>query len=413
MSSDLVGRDRELAEVRRWLEEAGRAPSGLVILGEPGIGKTSVWEQVGREAAAGGWRLLVCRCVKSEAQLSYAALGDLLRDVLPKLLDRMAPPRRRALAAALLLEEAGGGAAPDARAVGLAFLDALRGLAEGGPLLVAIDDLHWLDPPSRDAIAFALRRLHAERIGLSATIRSSQEPVEATLGQLPFIRSLTIGPISLAATFQLVRSRLGLALSRPQLIRIHDAAGGNPLFALELAAELQRLGPAAPGAPLAIRGDLREHLGRRISRLAPATRRVLAFASASPRLSRARLRAVAGSVAVDAALLDAEAAVVVAAGSDPVRFTHPLLAAAGYAAADDRLRRQVHRRLARLSADPEEQARHLALATDAPDAAIAATLEEAASGAALRGATAASGELLEMAAARTPAGRERERRGRL
>jgi DNA-binding CsgD family transcriptional regulator len=358
--------------------------------------------------------------VAAEARLSYAALGDLLRDHLPDLLDALPAPRRRALAAALLLDADGahganGADVADALGVGLALLDSLRRLAADGRVVVAVDDLQWIDPPTRDALAFALRRLRSEPVAFLATVRAGDAAAGTAFEPPPFVRTLRLGPLSLAATYQLIRARLGLTLTRPELVRVHEAAAGNPLFALEVAAELVRARASAPGAPLAVHGDLAEHLGRRVRRLASATRDVLLVAAATLRPTRELLRLAADDAPrIDAALIEAEEAGVIAPGSDPVRFTHPLLAASCQAVADLPAVRHAHRRLSRLVADPEERARHQALASEGgPDGRLARTLEAAAGHAARRGAAAAAAELMEMAAARTPAAAAPDRRARL
>ena len=117
-----------------------------MLEGEPGIGKTTLW-QAGVDAAPAGVRVLRARPAEAERELSFSALGDLLAPALGRL-GALSAPRRRALEVALLLAADEGGA--DARAVGLATLDLLRLLADEQPLLVALDDTQWLDPPSRE-----------------------------------------------------------------------------------------------------------------------------------------------------------------------------------------------------------------------------------------------------------------------
>ena len=151
------------AEWRRVREFAAgvpdrAAPALLAIQGEPGAGKSTLWRAgVGVAVDAGG-RLLRSEPSASETDLSFAGLSDLIGDVLPGVTARIPAPQREALEVALLLRPAGP-QPPTARAVGLATLAVLRACLAGGPVLIAIDDAHWLDEASRDALTFALRRI--------------------------------------------------------------------------------------------------------------------------------------------------------------------------------------------------------------------------------------------------------------
>jgi AAA ATPase domain len=139
----ILGRDAELAEVRSFIGSGSAGPSALLLEGTAGIGKTTLWRAGVSFARARGHRVLSCRAAESEARLSYAAVGDLFDFELPDL----PAPQRRALDAALLRAEVEG-APPDQRAVSLASLGVLRALAAAGPLIIAIDDVQWLDAPS-------------------------------------------------------------------------------------------------------------------------------------------------------------------------------------------------------------------------------------------------------------------------
>jgi predicted ATPase len=296
MTGELVGRERELALVAGLLERTRQAPAGLVLVGEAGIGKTILWQQALKMAHDHGYQVLACRGVEAEARLSFAALGDLLADVLPAVIDVLTPPRRRALEVALLIADPGS-RLPDVRAVALAFLDGLRALARSGPIVLAVDDIQWLDQASGGLLAFALRRLRDEPMGLLATFRlasdGDQASVPTGLEQLRFVEQARLGPLNLSATYQLLKARLGLSLTRPQLVRLHEATRGNPLFALEVARELQRSGRrGTPGQPLPVTADIRELLGRRLARLSARTREVLLAAAAAARPSRRLLAAV-------------------------------------------------------------------------------------------------------------------------
>jgi predicted ATPase len=143
----VIGRDEALGSIRAVLAAVERGPMALVLSGVAGIGKTILWEEGVADAEQRFERVLACRGIEAEAALSFSGLSDLLSDVVADVSPLLLPVRRRALEVALLLAEPGDDV-PDARAIGVALLDVLRILAERGPVLVAIDDMQWLDSPS-------------------------------------------------------------------------------------------------------------------------------------------------------------------------------------------------------------------------------------------------------------------------
>jgi DNA-binding CsgD family transcriptional regulator len=389
MTLEVVGRSDELAAIEAWLDEP--TPSLLVLEGEPGIGKTTLW-QAGVEAALGRGRVVLqARPAEAERDLSFSALGDLLAPALERM-GALSDPRRRALEAALLL--GGDGQAPDARAVGLATLDLLRALAAEQPLLVAVDDTQWLDPPTRETIAYALRRLESEPVALLGARR----PGGDGLGEGALV---VVDPLSLGALHELIRTRRShTKMTRPTLVRIHDASGGNPFFALELVHALDGR-ELDPGEPLPVPTTLSELTAARFERLDPDTREVLLYVAALARPTRAAVIDAAGEPAIHA--LDAAAAAgVIEAQDSRLRFTHPLLASVHYGSASAEERARIHHRLAAVVTDVEERGRHLGAATTTPDADVAAALDEAAAAARARGAPAAAAELAEVALRLTP-----------
>lgn len=415
----LIGREDELRSLEAFFAAVAHGPSALVLSGEAGIGKTALWELGVEEAGRSIGRVLTCRGVEAEASLSFAALSDLLGEALEEAAPALVPPRRRALEVALLLAEPGD-APPDAHAVGLAVLDLLGFLAAGGPLVVAFDDAQWLDPASAAVLLVALRRLRAERVGLLATLRTGPEGAvafELDRGVVEVRRQrITVGPLSLGAVHALLRERLGLELTRPELARVQEATAGNPFFALELGRELVRTGARpASGQALKVPDSLRELLGGRLARLPGESLDVLLQAAALARPTIDLVAAAHGEQ--DRVLRALEAAAqegVVALEDTQIRFTHPLLASICYEEAPAWKRRAVHQALAGAVGDMEERARHRALAVEGPDAAVAAELAAAAEEAAARGATASAAELAELAARLGPddAALARERRRR-
>jgi predicted ATPase len=331
-------------------------------------------------------------------------LTDLIGDAFDEVRMALPAPQQRALATALLRSEADEPA--DARTTATALVGVLTALADT-PLLVAVDDVQWLDPASAQALAFAGRRL-PPRLGLLLTRRAEiREEAPLGLGQvLPegCLRICVCGPLSLAALHALITSRLGTSPARPMLVRIAEACGGNPFFALEIARALAGdRHERGLGDPLPVPPSLQELVARRVGALpAPAREAVLVAASLSrPTLALVR-EALAPQCDAAPALIAAEEAGILVSEGERIRFTHPLLASAVYGTASSSRRRQLHGRLAEVVADPEERARHLAFSGIQADEATAARVEEAARGAAVRGAQAAAAELFEAARRLTP-----------
>jgi DNA-binding CsgD family transcriptional regulator len=407
MTRRAIGREEEVGAVEEFLGCLSDGPRALLLSGEPGIGKTAVWELGVAEAERRFGRVLTCRGIEAEASLSFAALSELLGPVLDAVAPALLAPRRRALEVALLVSEPGG-SPPDGHAIGLAVLDVLRALAEEGPLVVALDDVQWLDPSSAVALRLALRRLRDEPVGMLATIRLTPEPPMAAELERVFqgerLARLSIGPLPLTALHKLLRDRVGLDLARPDIRRVWEATAGNPFFALELGRELARTGarPSQTGVVVRLPESLRELLGGRMGRLPAETTDVMLMVSALARPTVEVLVAADGDrERVLRALETAVGEGVVELDESQVRFEHPLLASLLYERAPIWKRRAVHRALAAALADVEERARHLALAAEGPDEAVADELDSAAELASARGATAAAADLSELAAALT------------
>jgi hypothetical protein len=176
-----VGRDVELAGLDAFIADPDTGARGYILVGEPGIGKTIVWEATLNGVRGRAALILVARLAEPEQGLSFAGLSDLLSPVAADLLPALPPPQRRALEVALLLREPGPEAV-DPRAIGSAARTSFEVLAAAGPIVLAIDDLQWLDGPSAGALAFALRRIHRLPVRLLATIRSGPGERESLVG---------------------------------------------------------------------------------------------------------------------------------------------------------------------------------------------------------------------------------------
>ena len=254
----IVGREDELSVVGGFLSDAGDGPASLVLEGVAGIGKTAIWKQAVDGARADGLAVRICRCSESDRGWAFAGLGDLFDGLDPDCLAELPEVQRSALSAALLLSDVVGGS-PGDRVVGVAVLGVLRALARSGPLVLAVDDLQWLDGSSRKVLSFALRRLDDEPVRLLVSRRTdslADPPDVAPLG-LPGER-MVVGPVSIGIMQRIVQAELGQTLTRPTLTRLHHATGGNPMMSVEMGRALQRRGrePVAD-EPLPVPADLK------------------------------------------------------------------------------------------------------------------------------------------------------------
>jgi DNA-binding CsgD family transcriptional regulator len=412
MERALFGRQTELALVSELLDGVPTGPVAMVLGGEAGIGKSSLWLEALSRARARSYRVLSSRPTESEAKLSFAALGDLLDGVADEGLEDLPPPQRSALEVALLRREATESPL-DQRAVSSAFLGALSTIASAGPSVVAIDDAQWLDAPSARVLEFVVRRLDEVPIGLIVTTRSQG------LDALPLgldralpdarIRRLVVGPITLADTRDMLSSELSTRFPRSLLKRIHETSAGNPFLALELGRALLRHGiEHEPSTSLPVPSTLADLVTDRLSGLSESVKQVLLVVSAA---SQPTIPLVAQAMGEPTAadIDDAFTAGVIEARSGRIGAAHPLLAAVHYSRSSVRAKRDVHRRLASAVVDQEERARHLALAAEAPDEGVAAELEGAARRAGRRGAPDAAAQLSALARELTPSERVEDR----
>ncbi|MEA2544754.1 MAG: hypothetical protein QOI09_27, partial [Chloroflexota bacterium] len=402
----LVGRMEELAEIDRFLDRSQTRLHGLLLSGQAGIGKTTLWKSALTRAGERGFRVLACRPTEIETQLSFASLVDLLVEVADEFLPQLPEAQRSAVEAALLRGTADAATTP--LGVSLGVLGILRAAAETRPLLIAIDDVPWLDDSSARALAFALRRLEDSPIGLLAAQRTdgNRRAVPELVAAVGPDRhsAIDVAPLTVDETAEVIQRVVGLTLRRPALVRVHELSGGNAFYALEIARAIQRRNDPAGHDELHIPESLEDLIRDRIDALPAASAEVALHAAALSQPTREVLAAALGADAAETGLTAAVAAGVLDAEGEAIRFSHPLLAAAIYGRSSAATRQSVHRTLAAAVREPEERARHLAVATQEPDATIATTLEEAARTARARGAAGAAAELAEAAIRLTPAG---------
>jgi DNA-binding CsgD family transcriptional regulator len=388
---DLVGRSCESSVLE---ELAGAVRTGLgralVVRGEPGIGKSALIEQL----VLPDLQLVRAVGVESETELAFGGLHQLCAPLLD-LLPTLPGPQRDALGTVFGLRQ---GRPPDRLLVGLGVLSLLCEAAERKPLLCVVDDGHWLDRSSAQAVAFVGRRLLADPVGVVIATRD----VDPEFSGWP---ELVVGGLAPAEAMALLRSLPGAPLDTQVRDRIVAEAHGNPLALLEWRRTLtpaEQVGGLPVGGPLMRR--LEESFRRRLARLPAETQRLLLIAAAEPlgdaslvwrAADRLDVSTGAGVPAVDAGLIDVGTA---------VRFTHPLVRSASYQSASVAERQRAHRALTEVmgpDVDPDRRAWHRALATPGPDEEVADELERSASRAQGRGGMATAAAFQERSAALT------------
>jgi DNA-binding CsgD family transcriptional regulator len=391
----VIGREPELGAIERFLGLLDDGPAVLFLDGEPGIGKTALVRSAVDAATARGHRVLSCAGTPADARLAFAALGDLLGDVpLEQALSRSSV-QLRALDAALLRGDDPVSGEVDLGAVSAATLSVLRWLGSQGPVVVAVDDLPWLDAPSRSVLAFCARRLPSG-VGLLASRRTdaAAPPVNRAAGLLDpdRVAAVTVTGLSADELRRLVRAHASTTPERRLLNRIVEVSGGNPLYALELLHGLP--GAAGANAELVLPASLVEMVRARVAGLGRRQRSVLLAVAAMAAPTLMVLTEALGPGVVEA-LSEPERRGILTVDSQRVAFTHPVLAEGIYSRATAAERRDVHRSLSAVSVDVEDRARHLAAAGILPEALVA--LEDAAAEVRTRGAPDSAAELLELA----------------
>jgi DNA-binding CsgD family transcriptional regulator len=383
----LLGRGRELARLEEVVAGLpSRRGAAIAISGAPGVGKTAVL----RAVDPAGARVLDLAGAESEVALPWAGLAALLGPLLGYD-EELTPSARAALRGALALDEP---TVLESARVLHAAVALLEAAAAHERLLLRVDDVQWLDPPSRQAVAFIARR--ATGIGIAAiTVWSERdEPFEPW----PGVPVLPIGELSHADALALVRRSALDAVVAEALVR---AVGGNPLALIEAPAQLsaaEREGRQPLPAALPVGARLEKAYARRLDALPPATREALLLAALSADGASAPVSAALGGLDV---LAPAEDAGLIAVDARGLSFSHPIVRTAVVRAATPSARRAAHRALASGVGEPQ-RAWHLAAAAQAPDETLAAELETLGYDAARRGAPATAATALARAAELSP-----------
>jgi DNA-binding CsgD family transcriptional regulator len=381
----------------------GGLSRSLVIVGEPGIGKTRLLRYTAQ--TAGGMRTVSIAGVESELQLGFAALHRMLLPFLDRI-SGLPAPQRDALGSAFGLAA---GPPADRFLVGLSALTLLADVAAEQPLIWVVDDAQWLDRESLEVLGFVGRRLYTDRIGLLFGARAGSPGLTALDG-LPTRHLSGLDP---AAARALLAAAVTGSLSARTAARIIAETGGNPLALLEVARQLtpdQLAGRTPLPQRLPVGRRLQGHFLRQVTMLPAATGSLLLLAAAASSDDP-------GALWRAAALLDlgpdaAEPAVAqdIISLQPRVAFRHPLIRSAVYEGARSADRRRIHGAWASIAGrdgDPDQAAWHRAAATVVPDEAVAANLERSAARAERRGGYVAQATFLTRAAELTPDTRRR------
>src|SRR5262245_54939554 len=403
----LYGRDAERSIIGGLLEGARESRSGvLVIRGEAGVGKSALLEDA--SARAFGMRVLACAGIEAESALPFAALQQLLRPVLLHL-EKVPKPQADALRGALGLAV---GRGDERFLVSLAVLSLLAEAAEERPLLCLVDDAHWLDDASADALVFVARRLDAEGIVLLFAAREG----EVREFEAPDLAELRLAGLDADAAAALLDRHAGVTLSPETRARLVEATGGHPLALLELPSTLsegQLAGSEPLLTPLPVSTRLEHAFLARVHELPEQTQTLLLVAAADDTGELSTVLGAAARMDVGADALDAaEEARLATLRGTVLEFRHPLVRSAVYQGAPLSRRQAAHRALASVlegDADADRRAWHRAAASVGPDPAVVAELEQVAARAQGRSGFVAASLAYERAAAFTSDESERAR----
>jgi DNA-binding CsgD family transcriptional regulator len=405
---ELIGRDSQIAAVELLLARIAGGGGSLLVLGDPGIGKSALAEVASQRAADRGMRVLTCAGVPGEAHLSFTGLHQLLRPVLAEA-SRLPLVQRDALLTALGM---GDGVAPAMPLVGLATLELLAAGAGRAPVLVIAEDVHWLDSSTCEVLAFVSRRLGADPIGLVGTARESELNDNPLAGA--GLAELRLAPLDLAAAAVLLDTHA--VLDPVVRHRVLTEAAGNPLALVELPVTAsQQDSPRGLNERIPLTRRLEQAFGTRLPGLPAVTFTALLAAGLNDGNALAEVLTAASLVAGTQVSV-ADLAAAVAAGlaeidGQSMRFRHPLMRSAVCETAGPGRRRAMHQALAKvLIGAPDRQVWHLAAASLGPDEEVAAGLEAAADRALRRGAIAEQAAALIQAARLSPGSAQRGQR---
>ncbi|CAN5859451.1 LuxR family transcriptional regulator [soil metagenome] len=403
----LIGRADEKRTLQGLLTGARNGlGAALVILGEPGIGKTALLKDV--TAAASEMTVLRSDGYEAESSIPYAALQRLGMALMDDV-DELSARHQQALRVAWGFDD---GPPPERFLVGMAMLALLAEAGGRRPVMCVVDDAHWLDSESLSVLAFVGRRLQAESAVLLFAARDHDDTDRHFAG----LDSLRLSGLDDVSAVELLRRATTTPIDNLAATQIAAATGGNPLALIDLTHDLtvRRISDISLQlSPIPIGRQLEAHYVRQVAAMSPEVQEWLLVAAAEatghPRLiaSAAKRLRVSNDCAVEA-----QRAGLITVG-DAVMFRHPLVRSAIYSAATGANRRRVHLELARAAAEMglvEVEARNAAESTTDFDTAVAARVEAVADRAAKRGGLMSQARLLARAAELTPKGYDRNGR---
>lgn len=371
----LVGRAPELERLHGFLDAAATDGAALLVSGEPGVGKTALLQAAAEAAAARGALVLPAGGVEFEADVAFSTLNQLLLPLYDGS-SGLTAERRDALAAALGLVD---GPAPDRATVSRAALDLLRRTTVTRPVVLLVDDLHWVDRASAAVLGLVARNVSGSAIGFLAAYRSGAESFfDATL-----LTVCELSPLDDAAAASLVRRRFPMLAPRV-LHRVLAEAGGYPLALVELPSALtgpQRSARQRLPSLLPLSGRLQELFGARVRDLPEPTRGLLLVAALEGSGNLDLLHPAGTGGVADGLMAPAVKArlVTVDRAAHRLTFRHPLVRSTVVAVSNLKDRRQAHEALAQVLVDePDRRAWHLSEATVGPDEQVAGLMEETA-----------------------------------
>ncbi|MEY9934093.1 DNA-binding CsgD family transcriptional regulator/tetratricopeptide (TPR) repeat protein [Catenulispora sp. GP43] len=405
MKMPMIGREAEADRILKVVDAGRDASRTLLVLGEAGAGKTTLLTVAAERASGIGTKVLTSQGCEGETELSFASLRQLLRPLLPGIVELPGHLRKA-------LETAFGSVAAtepaDPMHLRVAVLTVLAEVSRRRPLLLIVDDVQLFDRDSRDVLGFAVRRLTVEPVTMLFAARGLTPPE----GFVPGLPILAMGPLTGQASVRLMDAQPQAPAGRARM-DVLEQAEGNPLAIIELCRSAfgdASQGTPVSGPPRSLR--IQEMFASRLRALPEATQRLVLYAAASSGYTDLATVMAAAAAGCDLAGWEpAEEAALIAIVDGQVGFQHPLVRAASYQGSTARARRQAHADLAAVLADdPARRAWHLAAACVDPDETVAAALEETAELAGTRGGLFAAARAWERAAECSPDPEDKARR---
>jgi len=394
----LVGRDDELRRIRDAFDGTAIGGRVMLIVGDPGVGKSALVAAAAEEAAMRGMLVLSAFGSEAEQHLPFSALFELIRPILDRASD-LPPGHRGALLGALGLSAEG--AAREPLFIALATLELIADVSTERAVVIVVDDLQWIDPPSRDVIDFVARRLDGEATVMLVCVRTNRADPAA----YPGATTMQISGLGIDAARRLLHEK-GHGLSPADEGRILLIADGNPLALLELPlslAEQDGKGSRVGVGSVPLTKDLERAFADRIDELDPEVQSLMLVAAlqGSDQFSEtlAATGELLGRPLTASAFDSAAAAGLIKIDFTAFRFRHPLVRSAIAQRSTEGDRISAHRALAQASAgDPDRMAWHRAMAALEPHNEVAQALEEGADRVLSRGAPSLAAEWLERSA---------------